>query len=121
MNPQGRKTFLRKSLGIPSGEIGPVVLYFERQEREGCRAENKLLGGIMGVWPIGLQESLCVEECREGDSNPHRLIAHQALNLARLPVPPSRRRQWTLYHRPGILQAQMSKSSDSAFGSGSVV
>ena len=39
-SPQGRKTFLRKSWGTPRGEIGLVVLYFERQEREGCRARN---------------------------------------------------------------------------------
>lgn len=28
--------------------------------------------------------------CREGDLNPYRLIAHKALNLACLPIPPSR-------------------------------
>src|SRR5262245_12759376 len=45
----------------------------------------------------GCQRSLSVlETCRRGDLNPHALIGHQALNLARLPIPPLRR------GRPGL-------------------
>ena len=32
-----------------------------------------------------------IVSCRRGDLNPHVLIGHQALNLARLPIPPLRR------------------------------
>ncbi len=33
----------------------------------------------------------CARMCRRGDLNPYALFGHQALNLARLPIPPLRR------------------------------
>jgi hypothetical protein len=33
---------------------------------------------------------VCVRQCRRGDLNPYALFGHQALNLARLPIPPLR-------------------------------
>ena len=40
------------------------------------------------------------EGCRRGDLNPYALFGHQALNLARLPIPPLRRdRLSTVRHR----------------------
>ena len=38
--------------------------------------------------------------CRRGDLNPHALFGHQALNLARLPIPPLRRGEED-HDRPG--------------------
>jgi len=54
--------------------------------------------------------------CRRGDLNPYALFGHQALNLARLPIPPLRRGQHPLY-RPGptpTLEASKVPSPDMA-------
>jgi len=65
-----KRACLEEWLATADGEIGPVVLYLERDE-SGKRARSRLLGGTMGVAPIAAPELLGVSWCRRGDSNPH--------------------------------------------------
>src|SRR5262245_44669941 len=48
--------------------------------------------------------------CRRGDLNPHELCTHQALNLARLPIPPLRRGGFLMV----LLAPQLANSNPSA-------
>ena len=64
-------------------------------------AQSELMGEFANVWQAaekvvyadrGSLHATAGGEwsCRRGDSNPHRAMLHQALNLARLPIPPLR-------------------------------